>query len=716
MKKQYVPASSFWMDDWDDDELYTPRVNSKFDANFGKTKDVYKLAAHKRAISNFTSILTGKYIPVEFFTSGGSYTDGKKITISADITEPKEFDVAVGLALHEASHIKLTDFSTLQSLPTYVSSLPDDVQIKAVRLNIDTYSMLKDILNIVEDRRIDNFVFQSSPGYRDYYRTLYDKYFNDKLIDKALQSAEMRDETVESYMFRLMNLHSEHTDLSALKRLREIYRLMDLKNIGRLNTTSDAVQLSLQIMQVIIEAIDDQAQLELNKKVNNQKPGDGEGEGAGVGIRSYQNPEESDESEAGEGEGDETESDGDEGNESEAGEGDGDDSQSSKLDVAEPSDDVSSSAPSSGESDMEADNGKSSLSSRQKELLKKKIESQKKFVRGEVKKKSVTQSERSQIQAIEESESSIELVGTDFDKRGIRTVYVRNMTRSLMESGSFPLVRYSSLSYMKEGKNDDYMQDVVNRGISLGTILGKRLQVRGESRETVFNRQKVGKLDRRMISSLGFGNENVFFSREVDQYKKANLHISIDASGSMGGKKWTNTMTNVVALAKAVDMISNLNIQISFRTTTMVSRDDMPYVVIAYDSRRDKFSKIKSLFQYLQPSGTTPEGLCFEAMMKEFVPSNTDSDSYFMNISDGEPYFGSYAGDTAADHIKKQMSLIQNMGIDVLSYFVSDNAGGWGHEHSRNIFKKSYGKAASFIDVTNMVEVSKTMNQMFLSK
>jgi nitric oxide reductase activation protein len=251
-------------------------------------------------------------------------------------------------------------------------------------------------------------------------------------------------------------------------------------------------------------------------------------------------------------------------------------------------------------------------------------------------------------------------------------------------------------------------------------MLGKRLQVRNESRETVFNRQKVGRLDKRMVSSLGFGNEAVFFTREVDQYKKANLHISIDASSSMGGTKWEQTMTNVVALTKAVDMIPNLNIQVSFRTTTR-SSPELPYVVIAYDSRKDTFSKVKSLFKYLTPTGTTPEGLCFEALMKEMVSSDTSQDSYFMNISDGEPCFGSYSGDVAATHTKKQVDKIQSMGIKVLSYFVSGDRYSYGNYvkpegYTSRIFNLSYGKTAAYIDVTNMMEVSKTMNRLFLSK
>ena len=157
-------------------------------------------------------------------------------------------------------------------------------------------------------------------------------------------------------------------------------------------------------------------------------------------------------------------------------------------------------------------------------------------------------------------------------------------------------------------------------------------------------------------------------------------------------------MTNVVALAKAVDMIPNLNIQISFRTTT----GELPYIVLAYDSRFDKFMKIKQLFGYLGPNGTTPEGLCFEAVMKQMVGSNGDVDSYFLNISDGEPYFHgkgmSYSGSSAAKHTRKMMKTIESMGIKVMSYFVSDNSydADETSSSSARLFKECYGPAAEF--------------------
>jgi nitric oxide reductase activation protein len=362
------------------------------------------------------------------------------------------------------------------------------------------------------------------------------------------------------------------------------------------------------------------------------------------------------------------------------------------------------------------------LSQRQLEILKKKIEKQKEFLRGDVKKGNVSSSENKSLDTIDQSGTELKTVGQELANgvvitKGIECIVVKKMNQSLLESSDFPLadLRYNS----KEGEHQNHVQcaSEVLEGIRLGTILGKKLQVRSESRETIFNRQLVGRMDKRMISSLGFGNEHVFFTKEIDAYKKANLHISVDASGSMSGTKWRKTMTNVVALAKAVDMISNLEIQISFRTTS----GELPYIVVAYDSRIDKFIKVKTLFQYLRPGGTTPEGLAFEGVMKQMVGSTTDVDSYFLNISDGEPYFHgkgyNYQGYYASKHTKKMVDKIQSMGIKVLSYFVSEYSGDVdATSGSGKVFKDCYGKAASYINVTNVNEVTRTMNGLFMAK
>jgi len=694
--------SSYWLKDWEDDDIVVDTMNEVEK----KSHDLYKLAASKRAISNFVNIVTNDQISVRFNTRGDSYTDGKSVVIGSNVIEPKDFDIAVGLALHEGSHIKLSNFKLLHDIYNLV---PDYVKDGAIKKGISNpISVIKDLWNVVEDRRIDRFVFDSAPGYRDYYRSMYDKYFNDKLIDKALLSDEYTEETVDSYMFRIVNIHNKNTDITALNGLREIYKVIGLGTIDRLKNSSDAFQIALKVFQIIMN--------NLPSSEDGEDGGNGEGESqdqqndSGQGGGSNESRDMTDE--------------------------EFEDFSNQMLNGSAPSG-GSEESPTGG-SGMDVDNvpdggqptqsdsndGKKSekvqLTDRQKELLKKKIKKQKDFMDGEIRKKTISKKENDNLGSIEESGSEVTNVGNGFISqwgnisKGVQCIVVKKLTQSLLESEIFPM---SSLNYWnteEDGPIKRYYEPQVAEGIRIGTILGKKLQVRGEDRNTVFNRQKHGKIDRRMISSLGFGNENVFQYIETDSYKKANLHISIDASGSMGGDKWTKTITNVVALCKAVDMIQNLSIQVSFRTTS----NNTPYIVMAYDSRTDKFSKVKQMFPALNSGGTTPEGLCFEAIMKNFLGGTNDMDSYFLNISDGEPYFGDssfyYSGTPAFEHTRKMVKQIEAMGIKTLSYYIES----WlpeGAEPSDG-FKRMYGKSARLIDVTNVSQITKTMNQLFLQK
>ena len=691
--------SSFWYDDFDTDDSIIDNLSDKEK----KSLDLYKLASSKRAIANFVNIVTNESVPVKFKERGDSYTDGKSVVIGSRITEPKDFDVAVGLALHEGSHIKLSDFKLLNDIYNLV---PQHIKDGAIKKGVyNTIEIVKNLWNYVEDRRIDNYVFKSAPGYRGYYRKMYDKYFNDKLIDKALLSDEFTEESVESYIFRIINLHNKNTNLSSLKGLRKIYRLINLKNISRLKSSKDSLDVALEIFKVILGNLNNVLSDDTTEP---QKGGDGEGSG--------------DSSDDGQGSSDNTMSDEDfndlmdsVGKSPMAGGSDNTPTGGNGMDVNNLPDNMDG-KPSSGDS-----KSKSSveLSDRQKQLLKKKIEKQKKFLDGDIQKTSISKADSKNLNAIEESGSEIKEVGKGvsnhyYGNSSTQCIVVKKLTKSLFESELFPMT-YNNYWNEKEGPVKMYYADDVDKGIKLGTMLGKKLQVRGEDRSTVFNRQKVGKIDKRMISSLGFGNENVFQFTELDSYKNANLHISVDASSSMGGEKWRKTMTNVVAICKAVDMISNLNVQVTFRCTT----DNKPYIVMAYDSRVDKFSKVKQMFPGLGPNGTTPEGLCFEAIQKEFVPINNDLDSYFLNLSDGQPYFPGqnfyYGGQSAERHTNKMMKMIQSMGIQTLSYFISD----WEiNEDSSDAraFKRMYGKAAKMIDVMNVNQITKTMNQLFLQK
>ena len=292
-------ASSFWYDDYNTSydylDTYSDMDSTKLEA-FKKTNDLYKLSATRRAIANFVQIVTQKNIPVTFASKSSSQTDGKQVILSADVND--NFDVSVGLALHEGSHIVLSDFKLLEEMGkawqevdwayiSYENSIADptfsiDYKIDRLLSNLKYYAGFKEmylstgkvgsygrltyevnglignLTNWIEDRRIDYHIFTTAPGYRDYYTSMYDYYFNDKVITKGVISDEYTDENFESYMFRIINLHNEKTDLSKLKGLRAIYRMIDLKNIGRLKSTEDAFMLAIYVMSEILSTYSNQ--------------------------------------------------------------------------------------------------------------------------------------------------------------------------------------------------------------------------------------------------------------------------------------------------------------------------------------------------------------------------------------------------------------------------------------------------------------------------
>ena len=79
----------------------------------------------------------------------------------------------------------------------------------------DVMGHIKNLLNYVEDRRIDNFVFTSQglQGLLSFHGMT--SIFIPRLSAEDLDSDEHTEENMESYMFRIINLTNKNTNLSA---------------------------------------------------------------------------------------------------------------------------------------------------------------------------------------------------------------------------------------------------------------------------------------------------------------------------------------------------------------------------------------------------------------------------------------------------------------------------------------------------------------------
>jgi hypothetical protein len=632
-KRNTSLASSFWLGD----DFNTPvrtKINNTLSVNY------VKLAATQRAISNFVNIVTGQQIPVVFQSKNSSYTDGKSVVIGSDL---KNFDATVGLALHEASHIKLTDFSILSSM--YVTNSDIQRQMQSCAGNMFTYGTIghvKSLLNWIEDRRIDYYIYTVAPGYRLYYEAMYDKYFNDKIITKALRSKQTRSETIDNYFFHIINFTNANRDLSALKGLREIWNIINLRQIDRLKNTKESYELALKVYSIILN----------NIQVDNSKP----------------------------------------------------DEDTNKDNI---------------ERDASSDTELEDLSYEELKALDSAIEEQKKFVDNKVKKQgSLNRKEGKRVDAIQESGTDIKQtnVGTDARPIMIDNIIINKFNEHILLEDPLNIFCSSQFNKMRQGREvgPDVREqtEFIESGIALGKRLGAKLQVRNEDRTLKHTRLETGKIDRRLVSELGFGNESVFHKLVTERFKKYLIHISIDASGSMTGPKFHEALRSAVAIAQAASMTTGIRVQISFRGT---SQDDISTILYAYDSYTDKPSKIRNLFPYITTFGTTPEGIAFSTMINKLKQDAGSDECIFINYSDGMPSQAngtpySYDG---IEFTKKIVGKMQQQGIHIISMFI-DRYSNTSDSRIVKQFKHMYGKESKFVDTSNMIQIASIMNEKFL--
>ena len=683
---------------WNDIQVNTGVV----DEDFVKPKvDHIALAGYRRAIGNFVNIVTNRSdIKVRYQQNGDSYTDGKTVTIGSKIDE-KNFDHVVGLALHEGSHILLSDFNFLRQLrpntPKELIMLGEDLGFTESQV----IGHLKNMLNYVEDRRIDYYVFSSSPGYKGYYHAMYNKYFHSPAITRALKNNTFGDKpTFDNYMNRIINFTNEHSDLNALPELKNIYRTI-FSQVKTMTDMTQAFNVAVDVLNIVYNNMDPIPADSDMEQVGEDGQGQGQGDGQGQSKSDMMNQAAQ-----------------------QLADGDYHGYQQTMDDIKN-TDWTKVKAELSNQPISDKGSEFSDLTPQQEKTLNNALKRQKEFMSGDQKKVGrLTKKDARVVQSMEESGVTNKQVGSDVEQSSWRQassnyssttqcLFVKKITQQMIDDDVFPSLLSGGGYY--GGRT---LPSIV-AGKRLGTMLGKKLQVRSESRTLKNSRLDSGRIDKRLIAELGFGNSKVFSTTFVEQYNDAILHISVDASGSMGGDKWTNTMTAVVAICKAASMISGLDVVVSFRTTHYGSgRNGQPLVAIGFDSRVDKFRKIENIWPSLHPGGTTPEGLCYEAIMKDFVGGTNNRDSYFLNFSDGQPMFSGegfeYYGDQALHHTKKQVKEIIKKGISVMSYFVGDSE----YDRSRNMddFKTMYGKDAQFIDVTKVSSLAKTMNNLFLEK
>lgn len=707
--------SDFWLHDRYD--YYSKYEEEREDQSAAVFTKAVKLHAQQRAIANFVKIVTNKDIPVRFAGST-SYTNGEAVTISADIKD-KTFDVSVGLALHEASHIVLSD---MKGWTEYLE------KFKTTHTYTE-YNFFKSLSNWLEDRRIDNTIFKSSPGYKAYYHKLYDYYWNDDTINKALLSDECRDpQTYDHWLFNIINSMSPFYNVNRMKGLKEVMNILDIQNIDRLKSTADVIGIVEKVFAVVQSIATQPLEVEdKNARTTNN---------ADTDFESNQNDAQQNET---------------------------------KMDVQpeDLEDDTNNDA------DVDSFNATETLDPIQKGQIQKTFQKQVDLLNNNVEKKNIDKSLAEPLEAfdgqggklVQLEDAYLKPKGkratgkkqnapgyfTDLTKSPLYSAYVDHLQTMFMK-GTTQADRYKwrslvvnslykinpKLNVFYEPNYCEHNAKAIHDGLNLGGLIANKLRTHGESRDRVDNRQLTGTLDRRRIAHLGYGVESVFQRINIQRNKPAHIHLTIDGSGSMNeAQKWPATIRLAVAIARGIQGKSHLSMSVSvrvnaselFNASNTVLRG-APAVAVIWDSRVGLTpTGLGVLLSNINFSNSTPEGLCYDILHKAgyITPGSEAMDSYIVNISDGAPNWPSnYISDLQGDYVggryqSKEMlyvnkwwkKLITTYNLKGLSYYVYSNHYG-STSTMESYFKYMYGNEATTIDTKNAMAISQTINKMLI--
>jgi hypothetical protein len=775
MRMTLVATKTLHSSYWIDANTFADDDTREIDKDRDRVRRLVRLAAVRRAIGNFVNILTGRNdLMVKYTTAkGNSYTDGNTIVIAAD-DDPTKFDSAVGLALHEAAHVLLSDFSVLHMLSEYsqsygfgrgldvrnvsfrsgdkqnmwktISSQSTDAQVPAlVQLlhpslhhwlpatrDVSSYEsiraydvalqtvtdILKTLMNLVEDRYIDAYVYQRATGYRPYYDALYSRYFYTAEIGRNLKfNPAWRELTVENYVNRLLFMFHPDAKLDAMPGLENLVQIIDLENISRVgdrstpwdrlmcSTTDHTACLGYADMPKLWQVANEllcEILTHTGLPTYEEAPPSSSTNGAASSPSSSttQSAEQTDgtaesSTDASDNATTEDSSDAD----GTADEADGDNSDNTPRPV---------------ETGKNGKPGKFNAAAAAKQIA-----AAQSVVKNAVKKRKVTAQEAQSINAIELAKGSIEEIqGHGIPKTDV--MVTRRVTDELFTQPWFIFGNAWAIETRSDGTrhlaptSTAATEKNLILGRRLGELLVHRLQVRNDPLVTKTTRLPAGGIDRRQLAQLGMELTNIFQKTRVDMFKPALVHFSIDASASMGGNKWGKTQILATAIAYVGSRMRNIDTVISVRAA-----HGNALISIIFDSRVDKYARFVRYFRHIRPSGGTPEGLCFHAIKDMLLRDAAGYDMYFVNISDGEPCFApggkhplQYWGPVAHKHTRAMVEMFRSHGIKVLSYFISErNMNGYA-----DAFRTMYGEDAAFIDVANATSVLRTLNQRLLAK
>ena len=676
-----------------------------------RSSSAIDLYTNLKICKQFANIINPQNKPnLSYSSDGKSHTslDGP-IYIDGNV---KNLDLSIGLTIHESGHKKFSRnlFLLLEAFNNqrkcgdkfqFWSNVTEKLdwfkpsdknRLASYKFrknsfyeNISNYefeNLFKTLINVLEDRRIDFKLWKEAPGWREYYLLLYKTYFWTADLKPILKSTtKFCEPTVDSYIFRIININNKNNNLKALKGLKEIKNIINLNNIIN-DTPSDIFFKVLDILEIINENVI------INSISNHSK------------LKSKSNSKDENESN----------SDFNDSNEDEDSNEDSFDSNSNEQNRKETDSNLSDSDFNIDELLDEYSNEDSELIDSESNLCRV-LNKQRNFVNGEIEIKKVKKYIKTYIKNLEQSNADVSNLKY-YNK--VQVITLKNVSPEIDVSGC--LSKYIPSHSIQWNK--DYNKWI--KGKSDANKIKDSLHIINDTRTIQHLRKKHGNLDNRLIAESR-STDRVFQTKIVEEAQSTYIHLSLDVSISISNDQLVQIKYFIWLLSNLFYEMKDIHIQVVARV-----RNKYLYNVYLYDSKTMNLNSLKRNLKHLITCGDTPESLNFDASLNEIIKNSKNKNAFFITMSDGAPgcYVESivnnkwigYTGINAYEHIKKMVTIFENANIIVKNYFLANNIDNNSklEDHISNNYIKAYKNKTKLLDFENLKEIVKELNKLLI--
>ena len=198
----------------------------------------------------------GEEVAYGFETKGS-----RRLFIPTNVLDNTEYSVdervtiCCGQAIHEASHLKFTEYRVLSSfLSKLVVEKKFDLDGSDEKVKNTHISFLKSLINIIEDERVEDLLLTERPGYNDFIEKA--KAYSYKNFIKRTKSDSGKIEAFLNNLFRLIR-YPEGIDESIIEEYHEGFEKIQAHLSPLPNSTKESCKVGYKIYKEILSIFKD---------------------------------------------------------------------------------------------------------------------------------------------------------------------------------------------------------------------------------------------------------------------------------------------------------------------------------------------------------------------------------------------------------------------------------------------------------------------------